>query len=70
MMRFTVEESNLICCFDTSTRSGMIDEMKSIPLNDIDNETAEMLYRIVGKLEKMTDAEFSAISFTPDTLID
>ena len=70
MMRFTVEESNLICCFDTSTRSGMIDEMKSIPLNDMDNETAEMLYRIVGKLEKMTDAEFSAIYFTPDTLID
>jgi len=70
MMRFTVEESNLICCFDTSTRSGMIDEMKSIPLNDMDNETAEMLYRIVGKLEKMTDAEFSGICFMPDTLID
>ena len=69
-MKFNVEETNLICCFDTSTRNGLLEELKSIPLNDMENETAEMLYRIVGKLEEMTDAEFSALYFAPDTLID
>ena len=28
-MFFTVEETNLMCCFDTSSRSKLISEMKS-----------------------------------------
>ena len=30
-MFFTVEETNLMCCFDTSSRKRLIAEMKSEP---------------------------------------
>ena len=69
-MFFTVEETNLMCCFDTSSRSKLISEMKNLPLNDLDNETAELLYKTVQKLEKMTDAEFDAQYIEPDEMID
>ena len=69
-MFFTVEETNLMCCFDTSSRSKLISEMKNLPLNDLDNEIAELLYNIVQKLEKMTDAEFDAQYIEPDEMLD
>ena len=42
-MFFTVEETNLMCCFDTSSRSKLIAEMKNLPLNDLDNEMDRFL---------------------------
>ena len=69
-MFFTVEETNLMCCFDTSSRSKLISEMKTLPLNDLDNEIAEMLYSLVQKLEGMTDAEFDEHYIEPDNLIE
>lgn len=69
-MFFTVEETNLMCCFDTSNRSKLISEMKNLPLNDLDNEIAELLYNLVQKLEGMTDAEFDEQYIEPDDLIE
>ena len=69
-MFFTVEETNLMCCFDTSSRSKLISEMKNLPLNNLDNEMAELLYRTVQKLEGMTDAEFDEYYIVPDSLLD
>lgn len=69
-MRFNVEEINLMCCFDTSSRSKLIAEMKSLPLNDLDDEMTELLYNAVRKLEEMSDAEFEAVYIAPDTMID
>ena len=69
-MFFTVEETNLMCCFDTSSRSKLISEMKNLPLNDLDNEIAELLYKTVQKLEGMTDEEFDALYFVPDEMLD
>lgn len=70
MMRFNVEEINLMCCFDTSSRSKLIAEMKSLPLNDLDDEMTELLYDAVRKLEEMSDAEFEAVYIAPDTMMD
>jgi len=70
MTKFTVEETNLICIFDTSCRRRAIVDMKKISLNDLDDEMQELLYRTVSKLEEMTDEEFSRISFTLADLID
>jgi hypothetical protein len=70
MTKFTVEETNLICIFDTSSRRRAIVDMKNISLNDLDDEMQELLYRTVTKLEKMTDEEFSRISFTPADITD
>ena len=69
-MFFTVEETNLMCCFDTSSRGKLISEMKNLPLNDLDNEMAELLYKTVQKLEGMTDAEFDEYYIVPDSLLD
>ena len=69
-MFFTVEETNLMSCFDTSSCSKLIAEMKNLSLNDLDNEIAELLYNTVQKLEKMTDAEFDAQYIEPDEMLD
>ena len=69
-MFFTVEETNLMCCFDTSSRSKLISEMKNLPLNDLDNGIAELLYKTVQKLEGMTDEEFDALYIMPDEMLD
>ena len=58
MKNFTVEEINLMCCFNTSSRKRLIDDMKSVTLNDVDGEIAELMYKTVRKLESMSDAEF------------
>ena len=69
-MFFTVEETNLMCCFAASSRSKLISEMKNLPLNDLDNEIAELLYKTVQKLEGMTDEEFDALYIVPDEMLD
>jgi len=69
-MKFTVEETNLMCCFDTSSREKLIAEMKNLPLNDLDDEMAELLYKTVQKLESMTDTEFDTYYIVPDEMLD
>ena len=54
-MMFTVEETNFMSYFDTSSRGALIHDMKTTPLNDLDDEMTEMLYRMGQRLEKMTD---------------
>ena len=46
MKNFTVEETNLMCCFNTSSRKRLIDDMKSVTLNDMDGEIAELMYSL------------------------
>lgn len=69
-MMFTAEETNFMSYFNTSSRGALIHDMKTTPLNDLDDEMAEMLYRMVQRLEKMTDDEFDALYIVPDELLD
>ena len=69
-MMFTVEETNFMSYFNTSSRGALIHDMKTTTLNDLDDEMAEMLYRMVQRLEKMTDDEFDALYIAPDELLD
>lgn len=69
-MMFTVEGTNFMSYFDTSSREALIHDMKTTPLNDLDDEMAEMLYRMVQRLERMTDDEFDALYIAPDELLD
>lgn len=69
-MMFTVEETNFMSYFDTSSRGALIHDMKTTPLNDLDDEMTEMLYRMVQRLEKKTDDEFDALYIAPDELLD
>ena len=69
-MSFTVEETNFMSYFDISSRKALIHDMKTTPLNDMDDEMAEMLYSLVQRLEKMTDEESGALYIAPDSLLD
>lgn len=69
-MTFNVEETNLMCCFDTSSRRKLITEMKNLPLNELDEEMEELLLKTVRKLEAMSDAEFDALYIAPDSMMD
>ena len=70
MKYFTVEEINLMCCFNTSSRMRLIDDMKSVTLNNTDGEIAELMHNTVWKLEAMSDAEFDALYIAPDSMMD
>lgn len=69
-MFFTVEETNLMCCFDTSSRKRLIAEMKSLPIGELDDEMSELLFHTVRKLESITDEEFSELYIAPDSMMD
>lgn len=69
-MTFNVEETNLMCCFDTSSRRKLITGMKNLPLNELDEEMEELLFKTVRKLEAMSDAEFDALYIAPDSMMD
>ena len=69
-MFFTVEETNLMCCFDTSSRKRLIAEMKALPIDEMYTEMAELLFHTVRKLESMTDETFSQLYIVPDSLIE
>ena len=44
--------------------------MKSVTLNDMDGEIAELMYKNVQKLDAMTDAEFEELYIMPDGMVD
>lgn len=69
-MKFTVEEINLMCCFDTSSRKRLIAEMKSLPINELDDEMAELLFHTVRKLEGITGEAFAQLYIAPDSMMD
>ena len=70
MKNFTVEETNLMCCFNTSSRKRLIDDMKRVTLNDVDGEIAELMYKTVRKHESMSDAKFEELYIMPDGMVD
>lgn len=69
-MMFTVEEINLMCCFDTSSRKRLITEMKELPIGELDDEMAELLFHTVRKLESISDEEFLELYIAPDSMMD
>ena len=62
---FTIEEENLICIFDVSSRAALMDGIRGA-LPDFDEpELYEIAETILAKLDAMTDAEYSALTFNP-----
>lgn len=65
MMRFTVEESNLICMYNTGTRAGTLAGLRMLlPFID-DPDMRAIADSAAAKLGGMTDAEFVTIAFEP-----
>lgn len=68
MDKFTADELNLVCIYDTGTREGLIKQLRQMRgyLEADQPELMEMTDSALEKLEKMTDAEYAAHDLTPD----
>lgn len=64
-MMFTVEEENLCCVFDISSRTVLIGGIRDTMTDCEDMEILEIADSTLRKLEAMTDAEFDALDFSP-----
>ena len=68
MMIFTNDEMNLMCIYDTGTRTGLIDAMSEMKkeLAEGENELRDMTNSAIDKLKAMTDVEYGEMEFYPD----
>jgi hypothetical protein len=68
MDRFSIEELNLMCIYDTGTRSGLIAELEKIALElaPEDEELAGLVQSALKKLTAMSDQEYGELILVPD----
>jgi len=65
---FTHDEINLICIFNTASRTGLIEELTALQTQlEPDEVELSMLSRsALSKLQTMSDEDFVSIDFVPD----
>lgn len=68
MDRFSIEELNLMCIYDTGTRSGLIAGLEKIALElaPEDEELSELIQSALKKLTAMSDQEYGELILVPD----
>ena len=64
--QFTVEEVNLMCIFDTSSRDALISELSEAVPDFEEPELVEIAENILNKLSKMSGADFNALELYPE----
>lgn len=64
MIRFTVEEINLMGIYSTGTRQGLISEITAA-LPYMENDMRELAGRTIQKLNAMTDDEYLQLAIDP-----
>lgn len=67
-MTFTNDELNLMCIYDTGTRTGLLEAltiMKEV-LEPEETELREMTDSVIDKLSAMSDAEYAELELFPD----
>ena len=68
MRTFTFEETNLLCIYNTGSRTGLIEaliEMRG-ELSPEEAELRELTDSALSKLQAMTDKEFAQLELYPD----
>ena len=63
---FTIEEINLMCIYDTGTRSGLIAALTDM-LGYLETDEAELRLlseSVISRLNTMTDAEYAQLALT------
>ena len=58
---FTVEETNLICIFQSDSRPKVIEDIHKAVGHIDDDDLVELSGRVVHKLEKMSDEEYAGL---------
>lgn len=68
MDKFTADEMNLMCIYDTGTRKGLMEQLRQMRgyLEADQPELMEMTDSALEKLEKMSDTEYAALDLTPN----
>ena len=68
MGNFTFEEMNLMCIYNTGSRTGLIDSLREMrgELSPEETELSELTDSALGKLRAMSDAEFAELELYPD----
>jgi hypothetical protein len=62
---FTVEEENLICVYDTSSRAALIENISAAIPHFDEPDMAEIAVSTLQKLNGITDAEYAELTFNP-----
>ena len=62
---FTVEQENLICIYDTTTRTNCITEITNALPHFEDTEMHEIAESTLAVLHTLTDEEFTHYPFSP-----
>ena len=64
MEKFTMEECNLMCIYDTGTKDGLLVELMAMQahLQSDETELLELTHRVMDKLTSMTDEEYREIT--------
>ena len=58
---FTVEETNLICIFQSDSRAEVIEGIHKAMKHIDDDELLELSVRVAGKLESIGDEEYARL---------
>lgn len=68
MNTFTFEETNLLCIYNTGSRTGLIEALTEMRghLEPDETELRELTDSALGKLQAMSDAEFAELELFPD----
>ena len=68
MDRFSIEELNLMCIYDTGTRSGLIAGLEKIALElaPEDADLSDLIQSALKKLTAMSDQEYGELILVPD----
>ena len=68
MDRFSIEELNLMCIYDTGSRSGLMAGLEKIGLElaPEDAELSELIQSALKKLTAMSDQEYGELILVPD----
>lgn len=61
--KFTVEEVNLICIFESRSRTKVIQDISEVMKYLVDDEMIELSSKVIIKLKNMLDEEFSELKF-------
>lgn len=68
MGNFTFEEMNLMCIYNTGSRTGLIDSLREMrgELSPEEIELMELTDSTLRKLQAMTEDEFAELELYPD----
>ena len=61
--KFTVEEINLICIFESRSRTKVIQDISEVMKYLVDDEMIELSSKVIIKLKNMSDEDFSELKF-------